>query len=590
MIMTNSTGLLIYMKFHLLAFLLSVITLILSSEQHAFSRTPGETLRNQSKTIISIMKKEKKMEYARKITGLIESIDAIYGNAYARLQKGEKLVVFLDPAHGKMSNGEWQGGLASLRQSCRELPEEYYSIPLSRKLYRILSANPFIEVKSTDDYMELLEGNSDEYRNIPFSTTVELANKAGAFIILSQHLNNVSMIHKAGGTSNIPGIHVVKSRWGKTMLSYVRDVYTGFLTLYNKLDASGFSRQYAVNLRSLHIEDNMKANNWQRGAVADDRFSYFAEFPVSIIYESGFISHPGEEEKLRDSIHQDTIVQNQYLALLKTVKEVFGIDISGAEALLVNNSGPSSTELLKLSRIALYYIKNGESERAFSVINKMSHIYGKSRFSKDISYYKQIKTTIQRADREYSTALKYTKKKWHKTAARHYRKALNIVGNAPVYSFYRDKFKSSLSPVRKTAARQRETVTEKQSRSTPLIAQKASLNRKIILAVGTGMSLEKALTNALAPDAETLKKLLKSFQNAKKVSWVKKKAKKKTSWVKVVRNINFKEGIYIVSLDKKLNIVKADRVNSVSLDADKYQNQQYLKNSYFARREKQRAL
>jgi hypothetical protein len=43
-------------------------------------------------------------------------------------------------------------------------------------------------------------------------------------------------------------------------------------------------------------------------------------------------------------------------------------------------------------------------------------------------------------------------------------------------------------------------------------------------------------------------------------------------------------------MDKNLNINKAQRVSSAVLDPLKYQNQQYLKNSWFSRQEREKSL
>jgi hypothetical protein len=68
--------------------------------------------------------------------------------------------------------------------------------------------------------------------------------------------------------------------------------------------------------------------------------------------------------------------------------------------------------------------------------------------------------------------------------------------------------------------------------------------------------------------------------------------RKKRIWVseKIVRDFEFTPGIYVVNLDKKLNVVKAKRVSAVYLDPQKYQNQQYLKNSYFAETEQEKSI
>ncbi|RPI91220.1 MAG: hypothetical protein EHM32_10875, partial [Spirochaetales bacterium] len=279
------------------------------------------TTLGQPESISAVLSKENNIVYLKQAIELLKSIDDIYVNIEKSLSDGKKLVVFVDPAHGKLENGAWEGEMTG-RLSATGLPEEYYSIMLSRELFKTLSVNRFIEVRSTEDFMQVMKGRSNLYKNIPFVDTVRLAAEAGAFIIVSEHLNNISSIVKASGLMNIPGVHITTDRWGNRFLSYVKDIHRGFLTLYNKYDATDFSRRYALNLKEALVAQGMRANNWQMGAVPDDRFSYFVDFPISVIYESGFISNPDDEELLRDPEYQRRIVRGQYESLLETVREV----------------------------------------------------------------------------------------------------------------------------------------------------------------------------------------------------------------------------------------------------------------------------
>ena len=63
-----------------------------------------------------------------------------------------------------------------------------------------------------------------------------------------------------------------------------------------------------------------------------------------------------------------------------------------------------------------------------------------------------------------------------------------------------------------------------------------------------------------------------------------------TYWKKIARSVNFCTGIYVVKLGKNLKVKKVKRVGSVKLNPYNYQNQQYLKNSYFAAGEKHKSL
>jgi hypothetical protein len=109
--------------------------------------------------------------------------------------------------------------------------------------------------------MEVLRGESDIYRNIPFSATISMAKESNAFIIISEHLNNVSAVQKASGIMNVPGIHIINGIHGRKVLRYISDTYKGFLTLYNRVDASGFSRNYALNIKSRLMERGLQPNS-----------------------------------------------------------------------------------------------------------------------------------------------------------------------------------------------------------------------------------------------------------------------------------------------------------------------------------------
>mgnify|MGYP007016123343 FL=1 len=77
-----------------------------------------------------------------------------------------------------------------------------------------------------------------------------------------------------------------------------------------------------------------------------------------------------------------------------------------------------------------------------------------------------------------------------------------------------------------------------------------------------------------------------SYKKVKKYS--KKKKRYVRVWKKSSSKFTFDYGIYIVTLDKNRRVVKAERVSSVYLNPERYQNQQYLKNSYFAETERQK--
>ncbi len=95
-----------------------------------------------------------------------------------------------------------------------------------------------------------------------------------------------------------------------------------------------------------------------------------------------------------------------------------------------------------------------------------------------------------------------------------------------------------------------------------------------------------------------MKKLVKSFKNAHNVSRVKaveyiaknKKKRKVVRWKEKAQKVRFSTGIYIVQLDGNCNVVSARYVNSVALNPNLYQNEQYLKNSFFAHDTREKSL
>ena len=552
----------------------------------------------QSPTIMRILTSEKNIVRRSRITEIINRIDHTYTCLYENLLKGNKLKIFFDPAHGLLPNGRWQGGEATRRMSCTNLPEEYYSIRISRMMYELLKNNSFIEVKTTDDFMAVLKGTSDVYHDIPFTTTVELAEKAQAFIIISEHLNNISILYKADGRINLPGIHITRNGYGWRVLQYVKDTYSGFLTLYNKLDASGFSLDYALKLKKMLIAEGLKPNSWNFGAVGDSRFCYFVDFPVSIIYESGFISNPEEEKNLRDPDYIKKIVSPQYNALIETIQEAFGVDISGSTVKKTGEISTDRIELLKLARLAVYYVQTGNSQSAIGAIREMEKKYPGTKYSEYTSFYTCIKNSLIRSCGYYGIAQQYKRRKNYRSARKYFVMARRALYTAPIFSVLRERYHREISNTAGSYAMPAEKpdIVSRGKSGASLFAAKAPKGRSIIFPVEENQSLETSIKLALDPDLKDLEKLVKSFQNAsfvvkQKVMQYSAKKMRDIATGKPIRvKINFAPGIYIVRLDKNLNVASAQYVNSVVLDPRRYQNHQYLKNSYFAHDTKDRAL
>jgi N-acetylmuramoyl-L-alanine amidase len=561
---------------------------------YIFADEPSSTLNPQPFIIESVLKKEKTVQHSKNIIEIINFIDSIYGNIHEKLKNSQKLTIFIDPAHGKLLNGEWQGGSATRRQSCTNLPEEYYSILISREIYRLISANPHLEIKTTEDYLEVLQGKSDTYKDISFEKTVQLAKESGAFIIISEHLNNVSMVYKAGGLSNIPGIHITYDNYNNRYLSFVKEIYSGFLTLYNKLDASGFSKTYALKLKEKLTANGLKPTNWEFGAVGDTRFCYFVDFPVSVIYESGFISNPKEEEKLRDPEYVRLLAESQYSAMIENIKEIFGADISETVPSFTDRHFKERIELLKLSRIALYYLEKEKTAEAVSIMKTMEKQYSNAIFSDNISYYKKLNESVIQAEKYFSIAKNHLKNKDYKKARNYLISAKRTLGNNQIFSSYIKKYHVYAGSIITFGSENYELPPMK-----PVNIIKSSLTgieTPIILALDSSQSLEDAIKDALGPDELVLVKLVKSFKkakvdNSKNTLVYSAKYKKYINSVQTMKNSgDFREGLYIVRLNKKLEVIEARRVPNVHLNPLKYQNHQYLKNSSFAISEKEKSL
>jgi N-acetylmuramoyl-L-alanine amidase len=556
-----------------------ILTTLIGFAELAYPQKNPYFYKPQPKSIKEIIKKERKTTNYKKLIHIINRIDEVYSDLYRKLQKGQKIVVFFDPAHGKLPDGRWQGGKATRRLSCTHRPEEYYSVLFSREMYRLLNNNSHISVKSTPDFMNVLQNKTNIYKNIPFVETIKLAEKYNAFIIISEHLNNVLMVNKVNGIKNIPGIHLTKDRYGRKYLKFFDKSFSGFLTLYNTLDASGFSEKYALKLKENLVAQGIKPNDWEFGAVADDRFTYFTNFPISIIYESGFISNPQEEKKLRNPEYIKRIVKNQYHSLIENIKETFGLDISGATLKKIQKSPQAEIELLKLARLIVFYTKKGETKKALHSIKIMENKYGQTDYKNYIDYYKDIKDILIESEKYYKLGQKYKQRKKIEKAVEFFLKAKENLSDSPILDIYNQKYTKAIP----------KNFKKSKKKTRKLISKKIPQHKKkIILPIKEGQSLKEAIKLALAPSSSKIKKLLKSFQRAQKVTWKKvkiyskKKKKRITTWKKRIKRIKFNKGIYLVSLNKNLKITKTKRVSSVRLNPKKYQNQQYLKNSFLA--------
>ncbi len=575
------------------------IIILLSASLFAGAALPEEAPVNeyqpQPDVINIILKNEKSMETRKNIINILNNADATYKNLFDKLKAGVPLTIFFDPAHGKLSNNKWESENTD-RMSCTGLPEEYYSIQISRKIYEKFAGNKMINVSSTEDFLSVMKKNSDVYYNIPFPTTLELAKKNNAFIIISEHLNNINSLRKAGGKINIKGIHITCDDAGNKYLSQVGAVYTGFLTLYNKYDITGLSESIANKLKGNLLAEDFTPNNWNFGTVADDRFSYFYDFPISVIFESGFISNPEEEQKLRDPEQHEIIAESQYDAIIESINDIFHIDISDGDAGPDANNDDHNT-MIKLSRIVVHYIHNGDASAAISAINLTVETAGKLNHKYNVRPYIELKNLLSEAEsRYYRGFVNLNAKKWW-DSRQNFLQAWRTVRYVPLCFEIAEKYKKTLIRHFKTVTELQETEGEKTKLiPVPLCVRKAPLHIPVILPIEDGQTIRDAVRNALSPDPAAEEILVRSFDNAyetqrKKIYNYSQKKKMMIYYYKYEKKkIIFTPGIFVVTLNRNLTVANAARVWQIPLDPARYQNQQYLQNSYFASQEKDKSL
>jgi len=578
--------------------LISLFTLLISI---SINSAAENVIKNkQSKVIDRIIEIQDNKNTFNDIAEIVNYIDEIYGNVYDSLENGGKITLYFGPAHGKDETERWRG-ITTNRVGISGLPEEYYSMLYSRKLYNLLMQNQFLNIEAKEEYRQVLEGKSDTYHYMRFKDVLNNAKNAGAFMVIEMHMNNVSIFSKADGLVNMPGIHMARDNSGRKLLINITSTYSGFLTLYNKYDAGGFSKQYAVNIRDSLLSKGYKANSWEYGAVADDRFSYYLNFPVSVIYECGFISHPDEEKKLLDNEYMDGMVKTQYDMLLKTFQDVYGIDISKKEFKGKKKDFKAGIEILKLARLAIYFIQHADTKSANMAVKAMKDSYYNSQTKDSINYYSNIINTINIAENYYKKGTHYRNKKKFNKARVSFVKAKESLNRNEMYSAYKEKYSIAIygnKKIRNNIAKDKSPQInwEKKLIETAMPVKVSQITKPFILALSNGENIENALTESLDPDPKSLKLITDSINNYKKMSVIKSRqysSKKKryiTVYQKKYNDYQFKSGIFVVQLDGNMKIVNAERVSSVYLDAKKYQNQQYLKNSYFTQIEQERNL
>jgi hypothetical protein len=199
------------------------------------------------------------------------------------------------------------------------------------------------------------------------------------------------------------------------------------------------------------------------------------------------------------------------------------------------------------------------------------------------------------SDNYYCSAKNLKNKKKYKKANSLYRMARRVLYFTPLFASYHNKYAAEIPKKKYKPLPDGIDYSWTDNREI-ILAPKSSIKTSIILTVEDTDRLEDAIKNALAPDTDIMKKLVRSFREAVNIktqsSRIYSKKKKRWEWktAKYSKKVSFTKGIYIVKLDDKLSVYSARRVYSVVLDPYKYQNQQYLKNSYFCDAVKQREI
>ena len=567
----------------------------------------SSSLNEQPASVAGIIADERSIPRAKEILALAEEMDSIYGSIYKNALSGKKFVIFIDPAHGMVNDGsgkEWQGAL-TWRKSTTGIPEELYSIAICRKFYKTFSENPHFEVTSTPDFLEVMKGNADVYDDVSFDTSVALAKKCGAAVLISEHLNNVAPISKADGFVNIQGLHITCDRLRTPYLSYVNDVYKGYYTAYNVYDITGSSRSFADSFRDNMTAAGHQSNKWENGSVADDRFSIYINFPFSVLFESGFISNPAEEAKLRTDEYQQTIAQSQYNALLATIKNNFGADLSHSRPASTGEDCSEAVEAIKLSRIFVLYTQCGEFSKAAHVLTVMEKRLGSTKYSSLVWPYSSLRGRLNRAAAAVNDGEAYARKRKMKKSALSFNRAIQAMGYHPLFNGIResvyDRYNYSARRAGMRQASYNYGIAHYEAFPPELQRYRSqvenhSFKTPFILTINEGQSLDEAIELAVAPRDELRSKVSGAVHNGytTKKTYVKTYSKKKKKYIYTTKYVSAKAeyypGVYIISFGKNMNSTSVQRANNIPFNPKAYQNQQFFKNSCLAEKTKERSL
>ena len=233
-----------------------------------------------------------------------------------------RFVVYIDPAHGKRkSDGVWSteyNGRYSGSFGGKHIPEEVYSLAITRELYSILKGDKNIEIVVPKDYRLALEWKKDWYYDIPFTESLKLAYKNGAILFISEHLNNVGEYLRKDGWQ-VFGFFIKTFKDSKDYLVYNSGKYTrGAMVLFSYFDPMGIGKIVAKESISWLSLFSFPINS--SPFFPDYRISVFSLHPATIFFETGFICNKDEEALLRNRFWIRKIAISHKFAIYKAIE------------------------------------------------------------------------------------------------------------------------------------------------------------------------------------------------------------------------------------------------------------------------------
>jgi tetratricopeptide (TPR) repeat protein len=353
------------------------------------------------------------------------------------------------------------------------------------------------------------------------------------------------------------------------------------------------------------IERGHTPNNWESGIVGDDRFSLYINFPISVIFESGFISNPIEEELLRKESFQNDIAQSQYNAVIASIRSKFGVDLTNEKPDKIRNQNDTETNIITLSRFFVYYTQKGEFNKAISMLDRIEKFRKTSNTEITSSSYSVLRNRIKAISSLVSKARILTSRKKYAKARVQYTKAINTMKYHPLFSNIREIiYEEHNVCARNTGSRQihysyripNYDVFPPELTSYRAKIENHSVYTPYIITIADNQSLDEAVELSMSPNNDIKEKIISSLRNSsiRKATYKKFYSQKKRRYVYskvwVKSKPVFSPGMYIVSFSKSFSLKSVTRVPSIIFDPNKYQNQQFFKNSCLAEKTKEKSL